>query len=192
MGLRIAALIRHDLSMTGFHRRLPHPDPEQKTGTAPNGLPYESVWSYPRPPEVRPEPRAVLVTAGGRTIASTQLAVRVCETAGAPVIYVPVADITPDVLKPSSGGETFCEWKGPAAYLDVDTGEQIIARAAWTYPRPSPGFEQLLDHYAFYPGLVECRLAGELVRPQPGGFYGGWITDEITGPIKGEPGSLAW
>lgn len=178
--------------MSDLRRRLPHPEPEQKTGTAPNGLAYESVWSYPRPPEVRPEPRAVLVEVGGQTVAASDRGIRVCETAGAPVIYLPFADITSDSLKPAGGGETFCEWKGPAAYFDVHAGGRIIPRAAWTYPRPSPGFERLRDHFAFYPGLVECRLAGELVRPQPGGFYGGWITDEITGPIKGEPGSLGW
>ena len=173
-------------------RRLSPPEPERKTGTAPNGLPYESVWSYPRPPEVRPQPRPVVVTTDGTTIASSERALSVCETAGAPVIYLPASDIASGLLQPATGGGSFCEWKGAAAYFDVVAGGPAISRAAWTYPRPSPGFEQLADHYSFYPGLVECRLAGELVRPQPGGFYGGWVTDEITGPIKGAPGSEGW
>lgn len=168
------------------------PEPEIRTGTAPNGLPYESVWSYPRPPAIRREERPVLVTSDGITIASTERALRVCETAGAPVIYVPEDDLVPGALKAATGGNTYCEWKGSADYLDVVAGERPIQRAAWTYPRPSPGFEELAGHVAFYPGLVECRLAGELVRPQEGGFYGGWITDEITGPIKGAPGSQGW
>lgn len=172
--------------------RQPRPEPDQKEGTAPNGLPYESVWSYPRPPGIRPEPRPVLVSFGDRAIASSQSALRVCETAGAPVIYIPAADIESTVLRPSAGGGSFCEWKGPAAYLDFVSGGEVVPRVAWTYPRPSPGFEQILDHYSFYPGLVECQLADEVVRPQPGGFYGGWITDEITGPIKGNPGSEGW
>jgi len=33
---------------------------------------------------------------------------------------------------------------------------------------------------------------GERVRPQPGSFYGGWITDDVVGPFKGEPGTLSW
>jgi uncharacterized protein (DUF427 family) len=175
--------------------RFPHlgrPEPEEKTGTAPNGRPYESVWSYPRPPSVGPETRPVLVSADGREIASSERALRVCETAGAPVIYLPEEDIAPGSLEPSRGGNTYCEWKGVASYFDVVAGDRRIERAAWTYPSPSPGFERLAGHYSFYPALVECRLAGELVRPQPGGFYGGWITDEITGPIKGEPGSEGW
>ena len=33
---------------------------------------------------------------------------------------------------------------------------------------------------------------GEQVRPQPGTFYGGWITDEVVGPFKGKPGTRGW
>jgi uncharacterized protein (DUF427 family) len=172
--------------------RLPRPEPEIRTGTSPNGLPYESVWSYPRPPEVRPEGRLATVTAGGVPIASSERAVRVCETAGGPVVYLPAADVLPDHLRPSDGGGSYCEWKGAASYFDVVVDRQVIPRAAWSYPKPSPGFEQLTGRISFYPALVECRLGGELVRPQDGGFYGGWITDEITGPIKGSPGSEGW
>ena len=172
--------------------RLPRPEPERKTGTAPNGRPYESVWDYPRPPKIEPEPRPMLVSAGPLTIASSERGLRVCETAGAPVVYLPAADLTPDVLRPSPGDGSLCEWKGPASYFDVIAGDTIIRRAAWKYARPWMGFEELTDHFAFYPGLVECRLGDEVVRPQPGGFYGGWRTDEITGPIKGTPGSQGW
>ena len=172
--------------------QLGRPEPEVRTGTAPNGLAWESVWSYPRPPSVGPEARSVLVTAGDQTIASSDRALRVCETAGAPTIYVPADDVATASLRPSVGHGTFCEWKGAASYFDVVSDGDAIENAVWTYESPSPGYEQLAGHYSFYPGLVECRLAGERVRPQPGGFYGGWVTDEITGPIKGEPGSQGW
>ena len=172
--------------------RLGRPEPEVKTGTAPNGLAYESVWTYPRPPSVGPEARPVVVAVDGHAVASSDRAIRVCETAGAPTIYVPEEDIAPGVLRRSAGRGSYCEWKGAASYFDVVTGEREIPSAVWTYEDPSPGFEQIAGHYSFYPALVECRLAGELVRPQPGGFYGGWITDEITGPVKGEPGSEGW
>lgn len=172
--------------------RLPHPEPEQKSGTAPNGLPYESVWSYPRPPALLEEPRTVEVSLDGELLASSERALRVCETAGAPVVYIPASDVTPELLRPAAGRGSYCEWKGAAAYFDVAVGDRVIANAAWAYPEPSPGFERLRDHISFYPALAECRLGNELVRPQPGGFYGGWITDEITGPIKGEPGSEGW
>ena len=38
----------------------------------------------------------------------------------------------------------------------------------------------------------ECYVDGERVRTQAGGFYGGWITAEIVGPFKGEPGTSGW
>ena len=175
-----------------FGRILRRPEPERRKGKAPNWLPYESVWDYPRPPEVRPEPRTALVAADGTTIASSRNGVKVCETAGAPVIYLPFDDVTPGLLQPSGGGGTWCEWKGAASYFDVVLPDRIIARAAWTYRDPSPGFAQLANRVSFYPALVDCTLDREPVLPQPGGFYGGWITAEITGPIKGEPGTGGW
>ncbi|MFM8520291.1 MAG: DUF427 domain-containing protein, partial [Solirubrobacterales bacterium] len=89
-------------------------------------------------------------------------------------------------------GGSFCEWKGSATYFDVVAGGERVPQAAWAYPDPTPYFQPITGWVAFYPALVECRLGDELVRPQPGGFYGGWITDEITGPVKGEPGSEGW
>jgi hypothetical protein len=34
-----------------------------------------------------------------------------------------------------------------------------------------------------------CYVDNELVTPQPGEFYGGWITRDIVEPFKGSPGS---
>ena len=62
----------------------------------------------------------------------------------------------------------------------------------WTYPTPLPDFLSIAEWFAFYPGRIECRVDGELVRPQAGGFYGGWVTSEIVGPHKGEPGTGGW
>jgi hypothetical protein len=73
----------------------------------------------------------------------------------------------------------------------VVAGERV-ASAGWSYPEPDEGFERLRDAVAFYPGKLECHVDGERVRPQPGEFYGGWVTDEIVGPFKGEPGSEGW
>jgi hypothetical protein len=30
------------------------------------------------------------------------------------------------------------------------------------------------------------------VTPQPGRFYGGWITSNVAGPFKGGPGTRGW
>jgi hypothetical protein len=86
-----------------------------------------------------------------------------------------------------------CEWKGQASYFDLTSGDERSERAAWTYDSPKPEFESIAGYISFYPGRVEAAyLDDERVRPQPGRFYGGWVTDDIVGPFKGEPGSEGW
>ena len=45
---------------------------------------------------------------------------------------------------------------------------------------------------SFYAGPWDCYVDGELVKPQPGDFYGGWVTSEIVGKVKGGPGTWGW
>ncbi len=153
----------------------------------------ESVWDYPRPPRLEASKRHVRVEFAGLTIADSTKALRVCETAGPPVLYVPPEDVLTDLLVPSPGHTTFCEWKGTASYLDIVVGSRRSDRAAWSYPAPTPDFGDLKGYIAFYPGRVDAAfLDDERVRPQPGEFYGGWITGEVVGPFKGEPGTRGW
>lgn len=154
----------------------------------------ESVWDYPRPPRAEACARHLRVLFGGAVIAETSRSVRVLETSHPPVYYIPLASVAAGTLEPSGGAGSFCEWKGLAAYYDViGPGGRRASRAAWGYPDPSPGFEQLRETFAFYPAAMdECTVDGELVKAQPGGFYGGWITDDIEGPFKGAPGTLGW
>ena len=74
----------------------------------------------------------------------------------------------------------------------MSVGGRTIPDAAWGYPEPFDGFESMADYVSFYPGKLECCVDGERVEPQPGGFYGGWVTNEIVGPFKGEPGTGSW
>lgn len=152
----------------------------------------ESVWDYPRPPKVEPATRLVTIEFAGTQIVSSRKALRVLETAGAPTYYIPKPDIRFEHLRVSRTNSTWCEWKGGASYFDVVVGGQVAARAAWTYLEPTPRYKQLVNHLSFFPGTLICRLDDELVSPQPGGFYGGWVTGDIVGPIKGEPGTLGW
>ena len=86
-----------------------------------------------------------------------------------------------------------CEWKGRAAYWSVRVGDRVAADAAWSYPDPTPAFQAIAGYVSFYPGRVdEATVGGEVVRPQAGDFYGGWILDEIAGPFKGDPGTWGW
>ena len=152
----------------------------------------ESVWDYPRPPRVEPSTEEVEVWLGGERVAASRRTLRVLETSHPPTYYLPVEDVVEGALRPVDG-TTFCEFKGSASYFDLVGGGLVAPRAAWTYPRPSRGFEVLVDHVAVMPGLVDrCTVDGEVVVPQAGGFYGGWITSRVVGPFKGEPGTWGW
>lgn len=152
----------------------------------------ESVWDYPRPPRLELTNRHIQVILNGVTIADTHRALRVLETSHPPVYYITPEDVKLECLV-STLSSSFCEWKGPASYYNVKVGERQVTNAAWYYPRPYAGFEALKYYIAFYPSLMDaCLVDGEKARPQPGGFYGGWITDDIVGPFKGEPGTLGW
>lgn len=152
----------------------------------------ESVWDYPRPPRVEPEAHHVTVVLDGRTIAESASALRVLETSHPPNIYLPCAAVAPGVLIPNPR-QTVCEWKGQAGYWDVHAGQRMVSAAAWGYRNPRPGYEALVDYVSFYPGLMDaCYLDDEIVVPQPGSFYGGWITSDVVGPFKGGAGSWGW
>jgi len=134
----------------------------------------------------------VVVELGGSVLVDTREALRVLETSHPPVYYLPRSAFTEGALEPVAG-TSWCEFKGTADYLDVVVGDRRVNRAAWSYPAPSPGFEDLRDRIALYPGLMDrVTVAGEPVRPQEGGFYGGWITDRVVGPFKGAGGTRGW
>jgi uncharacterized protein (DUF427 family) len=156
------------------------------------GSGQESVWDYPRPPRLEDCSARIQVVFNGVTIADTRRAKRVLETSHPPVYYMPPEDIQMEFLKLASGG-SWCEWKGKARYYALDVGNKTAPQAAWFYPDPAPAFTAIKNHLAFYAGLMDaCCVDGEKVIPQPGGFYGGWITKNIVGPFKGGPGTIGW
>jgi uncharacterized protein (DUF427 family) len=151
----------------------------------------ESVWDYPRPPVIVADTRLVQVRLNDVLVAETRAARRVLETASPPTFYLPPDSVQCDCLRPDPGS-SFCEWKGHARYYSVCTASQRVHHAAWSYPAPFDEFAAITNYLAFYPGRLECYVDGERVRAQAGGFYGGWITAEIAGPFKGEPGTSGW
>ena len=152
----------------------------------------ESVWDYPRPPRVEAVDARVSVVLGGEQVVDTRDVVRVLETSHPPVYYLPIAAFAPFSLV-QTAGSSFCEFKGSARYLNVRGGTALAERAAWNYPSPEAGFEMLADRVAVYAARMdECTVDGERVTPQPGNFYGGWITANVVGPFKGGAGSLGW
>jgi uncharacterized protein (DUF427 family) len=148
----------------------------------------ESVWDYPRPPIAVPFHGRVRVVHAGRTVVDTSHAIRVLETSQPPAYYVPPVD-TDTARLTSIDQTTWCEWKGAARYWRLDD----VEAAAWSFPNPTTGFAAIADHLAFYAQKVdECWVDDELVTPNPGSFYGGWITSTIVGPFKGGPGTRGW
>lgn len=155
------------------------------------GAGQRSVWDFPRPPRLAPDTRWVVIRWGEIEVARTKRAITVLETSHPPSFYLPWDDVDRRLLEPAAGG-SHCEWKGPARYWSLVDGARSLPRVAWSYPQPLEGAEALADCVSFYPGELDCTVDGAAVRPQPGGFYGGWITPELVGPFKGDPGSQGW
>lgn len=155
------------------------------------GPDQESVWDYPRPPAIDPDSRLVRVIAEGQTLAETRRAVRILETASPPTFYIPREDVRMDLLE-TGRGASLCEWKGSASYWALRSADGRPVHVAWSYETPFPEFASIGGHLSFYPSRVECYVDSHRVRPQPGDFYGGWITPEVVGPFKGDPGTGGW
>ena len=162
----------------------PRPDP-----IAPG---QESVWAFPRPAIAERSAAHIVIEHAGVIVADTRAAIRTLETSHPPSYYIPRTDIRDGVLRRAEGS-SFCEWKGAAVYWDVVIGDIVLPRIGWSYPTPTASFATLKDHVAFYAAPFDrCSVDGETVVPQPGGFYGGWITSAFAGPFKGIPGSRLW
>ncbi len=165
----------------------------------------ESVWDYPRPPKLEDTFKLIEIIFNQKIIVKTTKAKRVLETSHPPIYYIPPADIAMENLI-LAAGTSFCEWKGTAVYYNLQIDGKIIEKAAWSYPEPTMPFSEIKDYLAFYPiqyphdpqnsqyphEMDGCFVDGEKVTPQPGRFYGGWITSDIVGPFKGEIGSMGW
>jgi uncharacterized protein (DUF427 family) len=129
----------------------------------------ESVWGYPRPPSIQIKDSHIIIKLNNETLLDTTRSIRVCETASAPTYYFWKEDFKAQFIR--TDHTTFCEWKGHGTYWSIKTQDQLIRDAAWSYERP-------YDEYQIIESLV--------------GFYAGWVTDKIKGPIKGEVGSSNW
>ncbi|WP_230079948.1 DUF427 domain-containing protein [Alteripontixanthobacter maritimus] len=154
------------------------------------------MWNYPRPPIVTLADDELRVLAGDVAVAQSTGVLWLKETASAPTAYFPPSDVKTELLR-ANGGVSVCEWKGAATAFDAILPDgHTIQDAAWCYPDPfddlPEGYAQIAGWYAFYPAKLDCFVGKERVRPQGGGFYGGWVTDRIKGPIKGEAGSSGW
>jgi uncharacterized protein (DUF427 family) len=104
-----------------------HPDPP--------GPGQESVWSYPRPAIAERCSRHIRIVHRGRIIADTMASIRTLETSHPPSYYIPLPDIMPGALQPSTQ-RSFCEWKGDAAYFDLVVDGARLRNVAWSLKHP--------------------------------------------------------
>ena len=141
----------------------------------------ESVWDYPRPPELIPDGRLVEVYNGDQLFVSSSSTYRVLETASPPSFYIPPKDVSWELLS-AAPGSTMCEWKGLAKYWTLMSNPKGGV-VGWSYSEPTPAFEKIREYISFYPAALTCYVSGEQVRAQPGRFYGGWVKREIVGPF---------
>lgn len=163
-----------------------HPTPD------PARAGQESVWNFPRPAIAEQSVSHLKIVHRGVTVAETRRGVRTLETSHPPSYYFPREDVAMALFSRSEN-RSFCEWKGEASYFDILVRGEVLRAVAWSYQHPTASFLMLRDHIAFYVAPFEsCSVDGEKAVPQPGEFYGGWITSKFAGPFKGIPGSRFW
>lgn len=67
-------------------------------------------------------------------------------------LYFPESSVKREHLTPSDT-HTVCAWKGTASYWNVVVDGQVNPDAAWYYPTPKAGAEQVQGRVAFWKGV---------------------------------------
>lgn len=148
-----------------------------------------SVWDFPRPPLIKKVDRTIKVLNNKISVAETKNALMVCETSSPPTYYIPKKDVEIELLT-EMDAKSWCEWKGQSQNWALKSKpEQVVA---WSYHFHFASYEQLKNHFAFYPHYLQCFVGDELVSAQKNDYYGGWVTKNLSGPIKGKIGSEHW
>ena len=151
----------------------------------------ESVWDYPCPPAIVATDSHVVVVHAGVVVADSTPCPPPARDQPATGLLHPTGRRGDGAPVPHQQARSFCEWKGAATYwAPVQVGDEVVPDAAWSY-EPAEGCPSAPSphHLAFYPQrLHECSVDGERAQPNPGGFYGGWITSKVVGPFKGAAG----
>ncbi|KAK5940231.1 hypothetical protein PMZ80_007651 [Knufia obscura] len=157
-----------------------------------------NVHSFPRPPLCERTDRHLVIKWNDTVIADTKEAYWVLETTHPPTYYLPPTSLnaTATTLSTIPRYKTMCEWKGAATYhnLTLNATNDTVKGKIWSYESPTPAFRGIKDYLCFYASGVpwKCCVDGEQVQPQEGDFYGGWVTSELEGRMKGGPGTWGW
>ena len=110
------------------------------------------------PITVTPTGSRVLVKAGDQVVADTTSALTLQESNYPAAQYVPLADVNPDLLRPSDT-TSYCPYKGDCSYYSLATKAGEITDAVWTYREPYAAVSEIAGHVAFYPGKVTITVS---------------------------------
>lgn len=99
--------------------------------------------------------KRVVVIVGGRVVADTRQALTLREARYPPVQYIPRQDVDIAALA-RSATQTYCPYKGDAAYFSIPSGGERSTDAIWTYEAPYEAVAEIKNHLAFYPDRVDA------------------------------------
>jgi uncharacterized protein (DUF427 family) len=103
--------------------------------------------------QITPAKGTVTIRANGAVIGETERALELREGHGAPVLYVPRADMAMALLD-KSDRQTSCPHKGRASYYSIVTPGSTLKDVVWSYEAPIAGVEAIAGHLAFYTDKV--------------------------------------
>jgi uncharacterized protein (DUF427 family) len=106
------------------------------------------------PITIEPSSSRVRVSVAGRVIADTRAALTLRESDYPPVQYVPRENVDMSLLEPTDN-ESYCPYKGDAAYFSIRVGDERRVNAIWTYEAPYDAVAPIKDYLAFYPDRVD-------------------------------------
>lgn len=106
------------------------------------------------PITVGKNPDRVIVKVAGQVIADTRDALSLQEASYPAVQYIPRKDVDLTLLE-RTDHESYCPYKGDAAYFSIPAGGDKTVNAVWTYENPYDAVADIRDHVAFYPDRVD-------------------------------------
>lgn len=147
----------------------------------------EWVWDYPVQTEVVPFNKRVRAVWKGEVLAESRKAFKCCDLGNAPVYFLPPQDVAMEWMRPTEQ-RTHLEWMGVASYWQINVKRNLLESACISLTQASAQYGKLNNYFAFHAGLLDCEVDGHKVYPQKSRKHIGWITPELVGPFKGEPG----
>jgi uncharacterized protein (DUF427 family) len=109
------------------------------------------------PITIESNPNRVIVTVAGQIIADTTDALILREAKYPPVQYIPRKNVRMEALSRSETN-TYCPYKGEAAYFHIPAGGDRARDAIWTYEAPYDAVNSIRDYVAFYPDRVDTII----------------------------------